>query len=343
MRISSVDAMRFIAIVSIIAIHTHPFSLPEGEVNAWYHYLHLAINQIARFAVPFFFAISGYFYGIKINKGACLVLTTKKMFYRLIVLYAGWCFIYFMPYNLTLIGEHGILGPVKHAYWDVTNAIRDPIAFFFQGSKSHLWFLMSLILCIVITAVFIKMKAFTSLIVVSLALYIIGVLAKAYSDTEVGLDTDFNTRNGPFFGLLLFVTGYWLSFKRPTVQWFYLGGVVFTIGMLMHFAEIFILMRWYGTSMLQDFVFGTYFMGVGVTLIALSNHRMLSNDMFANLGRLTLGIYASHFIFIDLLKPVDKVWDHPLWEVSFVIVVLVLSIVLTKLLLKSRYTQRLVE
>jgi hypothetical protein len=31
---------------------------------------------------------------------------------------------------------------------------------------------------------------------------------------------EFNTRNGPFFGMLLFATGYWLSSKNPTTRWF---------------------------------------------------------------------------------------------------------------------------
>jgi peptidoglycan/LPS O-acetylase OafA/YrhL len=66
--------------------------------------------------------------------------------------------------------------------------------------------------------------------------------------------------------------------------------------------------------MLQDFVFGTYFMGVGATLLSLSNHRVLSNKLCATLGKMTLGIYASHYIFVDLLQPADKLFNHPSWE-----------------------------
>tara|TARA_R110001592_G_scaffold363049_1_gene679829 strand:- start:366 stop:1409 length:1044 start_codon:yes stop_codon:yes gene_type:complete len=343
LRLASVDSIRLIAILSVIAIHTRPFSLSSEEFNSLYYYLDLTINQLARFAVPFFFAISGYFYGVKVNKGACPLLTAKKMLLKLTILYLGWCLIYFMPYNLSMIYEYGFLGPVKVAYWNLNNAINAPLNFIFQGSKVHLWFLASLILCTSITAIFVKINAIPALFVVSLALYIIGVLAKSYSATELGLEIEFNTRNGPFFGMLLFVTGYWLSSKTPTERWFHLGWIIFLLGVLTHFAEIYILMKVYKTSMLQDFVFGTYFMGVGATLLSLSNHKVLSNKMFATLGKMTLGIYASHFIFVDLLRPLDKLLNHPLWELFFVVLVLGLSVAFTKLLSKSKYTKKLVE
>lgn len=343
MRVASVDSMRFIAILSVVAIHTTPFFLSSGEFNSLYYYLYITIDQLARFAVPFFFAISGYFYGVKVNKGACPLLTAKKMLMKLAVLYLGWCFIYVMPYNLSMIHGNGLLGPVEFAYTSLINAIEDPVNFIFEGTKVHLWFLMSLMICTLITAILLKKSNISTLFYISLVLYIIGVLGKSYSATQLGFEIDFNTRNGPFFGMLLFVTGYWLSSKRPREQWFNLGGIIFLVGVLSHFVEIYILMKVYNTSMLQDFVFGTYFMGVGATLLSLSNHKILSNNMFATLGKMTLGIYASHFIFVDLLRPLDELLNHPLWEVFFVTLVLGLSVALTRLLSNSKYTKKLVE
>ena len=343
MRLASVDSIKLIAILSVIAIHTRPFSLSSEGFNSLYYYLYISINQLSRFAVPFFFTISGYFYGVKVSKGACPLLTAKKMLMKLIVLYLGWCLIYFMPYNLSSIYEYGLLGPVKGAYWNLINSIDNPVNLLFQGSKMHLWFLVSLIISTIITATFLKANATFSLLIVSIILYFIGVLAKSYSNTEIGLEMEFNTRNGPFFGLLFFVTGYWLSSKTPTGCWFYLGGGILFLGVLTHFTEIYILMKFYETSLMQDYVFGTYFMGVGATIMSLSNHKVLSNAMFATLGKMTLGIYASHFIFIDLLQPLDRLVNHPLWELFFVILVLGLSVMLTKALAKYRYTKKLVE
>lgn len=341
--IASVDSIRLIAILSVIAIHTTPFSIASGDFNTSHYYQYIAINQLARFAVPFFFVISGYFYGVKVNKGACPLLTAKNMLLKLMILYLGWFLIYLMPYNLSMIYQYGFLGPIKVAYWNSINSIDKPIDFIFQGSQIHLWFLVSLMLCTSITAVFVKKNAIHALFLISLILYFIGVLAKSYSDTELGIEIDFNTRNGPFFGMLLFVTGYYLSSKNPTKHWFYLGGIIFLLGVLSHLVEIYILMVLYKTSMLQDFVFGTYFMGVGAALLSLSNHKLLSNKMFSTLGKMTLGIYASHVLFVDLLRPVDELLNHPVWELLFVILVFTLSLWFTIVLSKLKYTKKLVQ
>lgn len=60
-RIESVDLFRLLAIFCVIMIHAKPFlgsTLFGCGVN---NYLGIFINQISRFAVPFFFTISGFF------------------------------------------------------------------------------------------------------------------------------------------------------------------------------------------------------------------------------------------------------------------------------------------
>ncbi|WP_081367541.1 acyltransferase family protein [Alteromonas mediterranea] len=47
--------MRVIAILAVIIIHTKPFFL-AGNSN-----IGIFLHQVYRFAVPFFFVISGYF------------------------------------------------------------------------------------------------------------------------------------------------------------------------------------------------------------------------------------------------------------------------------------------
>lgn len=343
MRIKSVDTIRLIAIISVIAIHSSPFYVATTETQAFYNLPHLIINQIARFAVPFFFIISGYFYGVKIYSGQCPISICKAMLSKLLILYIGWCFFYFMPYNVGLIYEYGILGPIKGAYWNLTNRLLDPIEFIFQGSKVHLWFLVSLIICIVITSSLLKFKAKNFLVVTAIFLYFFGALTKSYSATEIGFELSFNTRNGPFFGLIFFVSGLLLSNKKTSVNWFNLGLKIFLLGLVLHFSEIYMLMKLYNTSMLQDYVFGTYFMGLGAALIALSNHKLISNNYFAKVGTMTLGIYASHLVFLDIFRTLDEELNHPIWEVCYIFLVLGLSIAFTVILSKSKYTAVLVK
>jgi surface polysaccharide O-acyltransferase-like enzyme len=57
-----VDAFRVLAIIAVIIIHTQPFEHQDFSSDE-----HLGVaailNQASRFAVPVFFAMSGYFLG----------------------------------------------------------------------------------------------------------------------------------------------------------------------------------------------------------------------------------------------------------------------------------------
>lgn len=155
-RIASVDTIRLFAIIAIVALHTTPFEVKNIESNTVYHYLDIAINQLARFAVPFFFSISGYFFGLKVNSGVDAITLAFKNAKRILMLFLMWSLIYLTPYNVMAFAEFGVLGPFKVAYWNLTSLISEPITFLFQGSKVHLWFLVSLIISIILSACFLK-------------------------------------------------------------------------------------------------------------------------------------------------------------------------------------------
>ena len=340
-RISSVDTIKFFAIISIISIHTSPFSLSvdSGEI---YYYLDIFVNQMARFAVPFFFAISGYFWGVKIRNGADIISTTKSMVNHISVVFLAWSLIYLIPFNLIDALNYGSLGPIKVVYWHLIRLFNNPVDTLFQGTAVHLWFLISLIFSVLICAFCIKRKAYVFLTFLSITLYISGVLLKSYAETPVGIEIDFNTRNGPFFGLILFYSGYYLSGCKPTVKWFYYGFLIFIAGTLIHFAEIYTLMKLFGISVMQDYVFGTLLMGIGMTMVALSNHSILQSKHLSKIGTMTLGIYASHFIFVDLFRPLDKLYNSAIWEIGYVFVILILSTFTTHVLSQTKITKRLV-
>lgn len=341
-RLGSVDTIRFLSVIAVIAIHTSPFNFQEVELRQKYYYLDVFINQIARFGVPFFFLISGYFFGLKVNNGGEPLSVAMKSSKKIIVLFLLWSLIYLTPYNIMGFVEFGIFGPLKISYWRLLGLVSEPLDFLFQGSKVHLWFLVSLIMITLLSGIFLKYNKTKTLIILAVVLYVFGVLAKAYSATPVGIELNFNTRNGPFFGLIFFVTGIYLSSKTPKISWFKYGVSLFCMGTFLHFLEIYLLMKGYGTPLKQDFVFGTYLMGVGISYIALSKHAMLSLKRTAKLGTFTLGIYASHFIYVDILLSIDKKITNPLWEVAFVIIVLFLSIGTVLLLSKFHKTRQLV-
>ncbi len=341
-RIQSVDVFRLVAIVAVIIIHTTPFYLDMSDGGKSYGITFVVIDQFSRFAVPFFFAISGYFWGAKTRENgiesASALMATK----RVGIILLAWSFIYLLPYNISSIVDYGILGPIKVVYWDVLNLAGHPLRTLMQGSKEHLWFLVGLLFAVNISAFLIKRKLLKTLISISVILYFVGVAAKAYIDTPIGIELNFNTRNGPFMSLLLFVSGYILSGIPNSSRWAIIGVFVFLVGSGIQFLELYVLSRYFETTMIQDYVFGTYFMGLGVALIALSNHRKFRISFLGKIGTMTLGIYAVHLIFVDLLRPVDARTDNIFWEIAYIFLVFGFSIISVIFLSRFKLTRQIV-
>lgn len=341
-RIASVDTFRFFAVVAIIIIHTTAFDPDISPYNQFYLYAYIISDQLSRFAVPFFFIIAGYFWGVKINQGGDLVKISLKMAKRIGIIFIAWNFIYLLPINLNIIINLGMTDAINLAYSHAIDLIQHPVTLIMQGTKIHLWFLIGILSALLITTFFVYIKNLPMLVIVAIGLYFFGVLAKAYSDTPIGIDINFNTRNGPFFSTILFVTGYLTSQKKPTLYWMKYGIWIFSFGCILHFTEIFTLWVMFGTWPKHDFVFGTYFMGLGTAFIALSNHPLFQYKILGKIGNVSLGVYAVHYIFVDLLLPIDKASDNIMWEISFVLLVFLLSLMATILLAKNKYTRKIV-
>ncbi len=330
-RIESVDVFRFAAIAGVIALHTHPYNASPSITT-------ILIDQVSRFAVPFFFAISGYFWGLKIRSGVPTMAASVPMAKRILLLFIAWSLIYLIPFSE--LPSHSILNIAKGAYWNAEGQLRTPVTLIFDGTSIHLWFLNGLLWALAITAFFVNSKKVIPFLFVAVFLYCAGLLAKAYSGTPLGLHTTFNTRDGPFFGTIFFASGYLLSGMRPDEKWLAKGMMLLLAGYALQFSEIYFLSRHYGATPFQDYVAGTYLTGMGATIAALSNHPLLRLSIFSSLGRLTLGIYAIHYAFIDMLRHNTRNMHLP-WEFYF-FSVLALSVAAALLLSKNRYSKKLV-
>lgn len=342
-RIKSIDVFRLLAITFVIAIHTTPFVIRDGDNNQLYNFLSVFINQLARFAVPFFFIISGYFWAIKIKKKQSVLRPSFIMAKKIGIIFLFWSVIYLLPLNFSAFFEYGLLGPVKVAYWHIQDLLKNPILLIFEGTRVHLWFLMSLIYALFINALFIHFGRVKELILFSVVLYLFGLLAKAYAGTPIGILIDFNTRNGPFFSTIFFTTGYVLSAFEAKAKWLWLGLAIFILGCLSHFMEIIILWKFFNTAVSQDYVFGTYFMGLGIAMLALSDHPIFSANRLAVLGRYTLGIYAIHMIYVINFAKIDRVYSSVVWEIGLIFMVLFLSIFTVILLARMSFMRKFLE
>jgi surface polysaccharide O-acyltransferase-like enzyme len=196
-RIESIDLFRVIAIAAVIVIHTTPFNasgLIGNQVDAA-----TLVDQLARFAVPFLFILSGFFWGSKVEAKEKLKGTTLVMAKRILFLFLAWSVIYLLPTNLLASFDFGVLGPVKKVVWNLNSAANRPWNTLFQGTKEHLWYLMGLLCSLSISAVLVWYRQKALLVFVAVAFYITGLAGGAYSTTPVGFHSEFNFRNGPFF------------------------------------------------------------------------------------------------------------------------------------------------
>jgi surface polysaccharide O-acyltransferase-like enzyme len=331
-----------VAIVAVIAIHTTPFELQSSPIGRTLD-LATVVNQAARFAVPFFFVLSGYFWANKFKDEREIFEPTARMAKRIAALFLVWSAIYLLPMNIIGSFSFGVIGPIKQIYWNLVNAVNSPLVTLMQGTKVHLWFLVGLLCSLFISALLLRFHFNRLIVVVAVTLYLVGLAGKAYSDTPLGFHANFNFRNGPFFSLIFFVTGYFLQRRQTRDRWFPVGCLLAILGVLLHFTELLILNENWGTTMAQDYVIGTYFFGVGMALVALSNTKWLHSSRVASIGPLVLGIYASHFIFVDLLSPLDLLYSGAAtWDVLYVVAVFLLSYTLALIFSRHRLTKRLV-
>lgn len=341
-RIQSVDVFRSIAILAVIAIHTNPFKTQSSAIGSTLD-LAIVINQAARFAVPFFFIISGYFWAAKFEDVEGIYAPTVKMAKRIAFLLIAWSIIYLLPWNVYDSFEYGPMGPAKVFYWNLTLAVRRPLTTIMQGTKVHLWFLVGLLCSLFLSAILLRMQRARLLIALAVTLYVIGLAGKAYADSPLGFHINFDFRNGPFFSLIFFVTGYLLQQRQPRDSWFPIGMWISIFGMALHSFELLLLHKVWGTTMAQDYVAGTYFFGTGAAIMALSYNKLLIFPRAALIGPLVLGIYVSQFIFLDLLSPVDQqLSGNWIWAVTYPTVVFLLSYMLAAALSRFPATRRLV-
>ena len=300
-RNKAVDAFRLIAIAAVIVIHTQPFSFMSGS-SEFYAYLYLILNQAAKFAIPFFFVIAGYYWGLNIRQGEPIAEISGRMLMRLALVFCVWSAVYLLPHDLPALEHTGALDMLRTAHQRLLRLAEDPATLILQGTKVHLWFLVGMAYALVITWLVLWAGLGVLLPFIAVALYLFGLAAKSYAMTPLGIDLfGFNTRNGPFFSTIFFVTGYYLAGRVPSPRWFKIGLLVFMLGILLHFTEIAALWKLYYVSPVShDFVVGTYFMGLGAAMMALSGHALFHSARLAAVGRLTLGIYVIHVWFIEM-------------------------------------------
>lgn len=337
MRITSIDTLRVVAILAVVAIHAFAF---------WpYPALYDVVQLLARFAVPFFFAASGYLFSQKHLNKAVTWQSIAFPVRRIMVVFVIWSCIYaiapvVIPKNWSVLSQQGLVDPLLQ---QINLTLHDlavrPLFYVFEGPGFHLWFLPSLAMSLALLAVALHYQRLGTFVILGLGLFILGLLAKAYANTSWGWHVNFNARNGLFFSTVFVAIGAWLA-QRPDKPSNGYALIIFTLGYLLQFFEAQYLHALNPQMPVtgNDFLIGTLPLGIGALLIALARPSLGECTQIHRFAPYVLGIYVVHIIVRDFLEPIrDKL---PLYYISWTLATFAISLSLSLLFKKISTIRR---
>jgi hypothetical protein len=200
-----------------------------------------------------------------------------------------------------------------------------PLGLVLTGTAGHLWFLSSLLICAAVCTCFLMMRQVVWLMVASTVLYIAGVLSSASS-------------------------GYMLSTMKTNRSWLWKGWMTLVFGLALHLSELLFLRYRFGIISLPDYVFGTYFMGIGCSLIALSARATTAipnalspwSRSATAIGQFTLGVYVIHGILLINLNHFRTRFPVSFWDVGITPTLYILSLLIVFVMSKNRFLRPIV-
>ena len=342
-RIASLECLRVAAILGVISQHmTSPelYQKPGATVNL----VMCLIEQLRIFAVPFFFLLSGYFFGKSIQAGqpaSAILLRYAKWFAPMWLI---WTVIYaFIPSNW---GETGF-GALRPMYWQFVQTIDwialHPFAFLWYIPPGHQWFLAALLVGLTTAAILHALNLMRVGLPLAAALYVIGLVLRReiFAVQPLPVSQYFTMELGETF--LFTLAGWWFSFRltKPNLK---LGVVLAIAGYALAVIEAGIIWHHIDGG-LEQFTMGQPMVGtipftLGIFLIALAKPTLGRSSVLPSLAKLTFGVYMSHVLVIRALNPV-RVWLNPpflLWDLVMPFVVYLLAVLLTVVLSRTAIT-----
>lgn len=343
-RISSIETFRVIAVFAVICLHSLPFGgMPDKEG------IFFLINNSCRFAVPFFFLTSGYFFGKSLEKGRAPMELLSRYCKRLFLLFVSWSVIYGLLAKSLIRGVFaqgiwkGYLLPLIQQPWVTFQwALGNPMQALLGGTAPHLWFFTSLMISLTLLVLFMAHRGEKLLMALSLLLCMLSLLMMPYSSTPVGIRVHlpFDIQHSPMVSTFFVVMGWWFSTRNvPTPL---LSLLIVAVGYIWQLSEAFLIWRIIGISPVFCFLAGTAPFAIGVFLLALAYPGIGKGTVLARIGCLTLGIYASHLLFVREIRISPSFIDPVLWQILCPLAVFFLAMTFVIALRRFRWTRFLV-
>lgn len=282
-RVYAIDFLKYFAAFAVVVIHANPFEyVPlfglEGER------VDLIVETLMRWAVPFFFMASGYFFGKKVTPGEANPNYLKRYVASLVKLYATWTAFYLAYDFLMTVWRNGSIAEyIQAEKWSWLN-------FLYLGSPTsapHLWYLTALTWSIVIIYVFNRRRQLNLLLGIGLFLNLVGIFDAV---------NNFSTRETLFVGLFYTASGTLLAQREEHILAITHPRLFFLIPLLFLLQVVERLTLFSG-----DYYLSTIPLVWLLFLFALRNRQLGHGTVIARIGANSDGIYLIHWLLLKLL------------------------------------------
>lgn len=327
--IPSIDFMRVICAFMVVIIHTQSI----GGNDVWGY----IISQIIpRVAVPFFFMISGYFLSLSLTKKRDIRIIFKYL-KRVIITYTLWSIIYYIISLPYIIRNNVPIGKATKHFM---------INFFSIGSSYHLWYFPALIFSVLVLAIFYKFNKLKLLIVLSILLYMIGLLGIAYHGIGIKIPILNLLYNSPQFtpisrvvlmGVPFFVLGHILNIgKEYFTKVSSIGSWTISIAITVCFLLEIILVKNLGISNNITVTTFLYLLTGWILILCIKNPMLNIVKHSMKLRYISNFTYYSHPIYITIVDTFfSKIFNQSLTQLPEVLIVCLLTtitaIIITKI------------
>lgn len=307
-REDGIDAFRALGALGVIQLHFGPFRGPEydGTVLGT---LSLLASFLARMAVPFFFVTSGYLLARRGEPGT-LASAARAQSRRILFLFVAWSLIA-LSFRGALRALHRgsvaeFLEPFGRLWRDF---LARPVDTLLCGPEEHLWFLPALVMGLLLYVAFDRrpsLRAWRPAAATAVA--IIGLAAGSYG--LIDLPIALNPRSGPLLAFPLVTIGAWCATGAGIQTSRIRAGLAAALA-LTAFEGLWFYERRGASLVSHDALVGFFLAGPFILALARSVRGAIVRPL-AQIGRLTLGVYACHtLVAVLVLDGVRRLGPRP--------------------------------
>lgn len=287
------NAIKIIAAFFVVCIHVHfPGDFGRGVI------------AVARFAVPFFFMVSGFFSYYE-NKDVLNVKYKRKV-KHLLILFGGSLLMYFV-YNVLGSIMNGTLGGYLKGIFSLQSFV-ELFVFNHVRIMEALWFLPALIYATLVFFLFEKTGITKKMYFLIPVLFLAGVVLREIPEfaenTPEIMSKAYLCRNFLFVGLPFFMLGHFIKSNEEKLKAVFSNAALIII-IILGTAEA-VAVDLLHTQ--KSVYIGTFFAVFALFVLAVKNEGKINVQKLASLGAdHSLYVYIFHILIRDVIRKVGEI------------------------------------